>query len=37
MNIIKAKQILDQVPPGVFAEEMEDLDLFQNCAEKAGF
>lgn len=26
-----------QVPPGVFAEEMEDLDLFQNCAEKAGF
>ena len=26
-----------QVPPGVFEEEMEDLDLFQNCAEKAGF
>lgn len=26
-----------QVPPGVFAEEMEDIDLFQNCAEKAGF
>ena len=28
---------IGQVPPGVFAEEMEDIDLFQNCAEKAGF
>lgn len=26
-----------EVPPSVFAEEMEDIDLFQNCAEKAGF
>ena len=29
--------IADHVPPSVFAEEMEDLDLFQNCSEKAGF
>ena len=29
--------ITDHIPPSVFAEEMEDLDLFQNCAEKAGF
>lgn len=28
---------IGEVPPGVFAEEMEDIDLFQNCAEKAGF
>ena len=27
----------DHVPYSVFAEEMEDIDLFQNCAEKAGF
>ena len=29
--------IADHVTPSVFAEEMEDLDLFQNCSEKAGF
>lgn len=26
-----------EVPPSIFAEEMEDIDLFQNCAEQAGF
>lgn len=41
LDVFGARSDIDdyvgEVPPSVFAEEMEDIDLFQNCAEKAGF